>query len=83
MIIKFFFLFILYILIMPEAEALLVYSYDGEGNRHYYRVDPADYQKNKSRKYAHIYETKGPRGWRYYTKEDRDKYWEKRKQRDF
>ena len=83
MILKFALLFILYLFIAPEAEALLVYSYDGDGNKIYYRVDPADYQKNKSRKYAHIYETQGPRKWHYYTKEERDIYWAHKKERGF
>ncbi len=83
MIIKLALLFFLWLFIAPESQAFLVYSYDGDGNRIYYRVDPADYQKNKSKKYAHIYETQGPRGWRYYSKEERDRYWAERRQKNY
>ena len=75
MIIKLVLLFFLWLFIAPESQAFLVYSYDSEGIRIYYRLNPADYQKNKSRKYAHIYETQGPRSRHYYSKEERDKYY--------
>lgn len=71
------FLLILFVLAMlcDSAYAYKIYSYDGHGNRIYYRVDPSQYAVNKSRKYAHIYETRGPRHRKYYSKEDRDRYY--------
>ena len=83
MIIKLVLLLFLFLFISPEAEAFLVYSYDGDGNRVYYRINPEDYQKNKSKEFSHIYETQGPRHRHFYTKEERDRYWAARKQMEF
>ncbi len=75
MIIRLALLFVLYLFIAPEAEAFLVYSYDGDGNRIYYRINPEDYRINKSKKYSRIYEARGVRYKHLYSKKDRCRYW--------